>query len=113
MVVVRYLIAFRYGATAPVPVASPGDAVAIVPAEDALRDMHQDSVLDFVNPKGLGFIKDREHVKGFQAHHFHAVLRVKSPLATERWRIHSLELVSLLKHEEPVAYLSKHLPRMD
>jgi hypothetical protein len=64
--------------------------------------------------KGFGFIEDREHVKGFQAHHFHAMPSLKaSPTQTQRWRIQSLELVSLLKHEEPVAYLSKHLPRMD
>jgi hypothetical protein len=93
---------------------SPADAILIVPAEQDLRDMHQDSILDFVNPKGFGFIKDREHVKGFQAHHFHALPSLKeSPTQTQRWRIQSLELVSLLKHEEPVAYLSKHLPRMD
>ena len=34
-------------------------------------------------------------------------------MATERWRIQSLELISLLKHAEPVAYVSNHLPRMD
>jgi hypothetical protein len=95
------------------PVTSPADALAIVPAEEALRQMHQASVIDFVNAQGFGFIKDREHVTGFQAHHFRAVPQVQSPVATERWRIQSLELVSLLKHAEPVAYLSKHLPRMD
>jgi hypothetical protein len=97
----------------PVPVSSPADALAIVPAAEALREMHQSSLLDFVNAKGFGFIKDREQVRGFQAHQFHAVPPLKSPVETERWRIQSLELVSLLKHEEPVVYLSKHLPRMD
>jgi hypothetical protein len=28
------------------------------------------------------------------------------------WRIQSLDLVSLLKHKEPAAYVSKNLPRM-
>jgi hypothetical protein len=47
-------------------------------------------------------------------HHFHAVPRLKElPGQTQRWRIQSLELVRLLKHDEPVTYVSKHLPRMD
>src|SRR5260370_2629567 len=29
------------------------------------------------------------------------------------WLVQALDLLSLLKHEEPVAYLSEHLPRMD
>ena len=98
---------------APVPVASVSDAIPILPVEEALHETHQSSVIDFVNAKGFGFVKDREHVTGFQAHHFHAVPQLKSLVQTERWRIQSLELVSLLKHEQPVAYLSKHLPRMD
>src|SRR5438552_3505154 len=30
-----------------------------------------------------------------------------------RWRVERLELVSLLKNDESVAYVSKNLPRMD
>src|SRR5262249_2272818 len=85
---------------------SPADALGSVPAEEVLREMHQASVIDFVNAQGFGFIKDREHVAGFQAHHFRALPQIKSPVATERWRIQSLELISLLKHAEPVAYVS-------
>ena len=29
------------------------------------------------------------------------------------WAIRTIELVSLLKHPEPMVYLSDHLPRMD
>ena len=98
----------------PTSPASPADLIGMVPEEKNLREMHEDSIIDFVNPKGFGFVKDREHVKGFQAHHFHAMPRLNdSPTQTQRWRIQSVELVSLLKHEQPVAYLSKHLPRMD
>ena len=68
-------------ATTPTPPLSPGDVGPVPPGEQTLRDLHEDSILDFVNPKGFGFIKDREHVKGFQAHHFHAMpeaLRVRA-----------------------------------
>jgi hypothetical protein len=96
------------------PAASPADAIVMAPGEQTFRELHQESVLDFVNPKGFGLIEDKEHVKGFQVHHFHAIPRLRqAPGQTQRWRIQSLELVSLLQHDEPVAYLSKHLPRMD
>ena len=99
---------------APAVPGSPGDAIASLPREDALGAMHRDSVVDFVNPRGFGYIQDREHVKGFQAHHFRQMPRLQgSEKESQRWRIQTLELVSLLKHQEPVAYLSEHLPRMD
>src|SRR5207249_363954 len=69
---------------------------------------------DFVNPKGFGYIQDRAHVKGFQAHQFRSVPELPAPKeATRRWRVRRLELVSLLKHNEPAVYVSEHLPRMD
>jgi hypothetical protein len=84
-----------------------------LPAE-TLREMHWDSVVDFVNTKGFGVVKDRDHVKGFQAHHFHEMPKFRaSPATTQRWSVERLELVSLLKHREPAIYISKHLPRMD
>ena len=93
---------------------SPADTLGTLPEEVALQKMHHDGVVDFINPKGLGYVKDREHVIGFQAHQFRALPKVpESPAKNLRWRIQSLELVSLLKHEEPVVYLSEHLPRMD
>jgi hypothetical protein len=93
---------------------SPADTLGMLPAEAALQKMHRDGVLDFVNPKGFGYVQDREHVTGFQPHQFRAMPKVPaSPAKNVRWRIHNLELVSLLTHEEPVAYLSEHLPRMD
>jgi hypothetical protein len=75
---------------------------------DGLRSLHAASVLDFVNPLGFGFIKDREHVAGFQAHYIS-----ESPNESERWKLQRLDLIGLLLHKEPVAYVSEHLPRMD
>jgi hypothetical protein len=47
-------------------------------------------------------------VAGFQAHQFSAV-----PQPERRWRLQHLDLVGLLLHVTPVAYVSAQLPRMD
>jgi hypothetical protein len=71
-------------------------------------------VIDFANPKGFGYVRDRDHVAGFQSHRFGAMPQMDDRVPeNKRWRIERLELVSLLTHDEPVVYLSDHLPRMD
>ena len=35
------------------------------------------------------------------------------PEPAEQWEVWRLELVGLLLHEKPVAYVTEHLPRMD
>lgn len=93
---------------------SPGEVPVRVPPGDALRKMHRDGVMDFVNPEGFGYIEDREHVIGFQAHQFRTIPQLPDGEAdNRRWRVASVELISILKHSEPVAYRSEHLPRMD
>lgn len=74
----------------------------------ALEQTHQDSVMDFANPMGFGYFKDRRHVAGFQPHQFSRL-----PKATERWSVRRVDLVGLLMHREPLAYVSANLPRMD
>jgi hypothetical protein len=61
-----------------------------------------------VYPAGFGFVKDRRHVAGFQAHQFSRV-----PQPVRQWQLQHLDLVGLLLHEAPVVYVSAHLPRMD
>jgi hypothetical protein len=75
--------------------------------------MHEVGLVDFLNPGGFGYVKDRDHVAGFQEHQFRDMpeLDPETP-QTQRWRIIKLELVSLLKYPRPVVYLSQHLPRM-
>lgn len=82
------------------------------PQHSQLALFHRDNTKEFANPYFFGDIKDREHVAGFLAHHFE---RMPNPERTieERWALRRLELVSVLKHEVPVAYVSTHLPRMD
>jgi hypothetical protein len=93
---------------------SEADALDAVPIQIALQEMHQKSVIDFANPQGFGYVRDRDHVAGFQSHRFSAMPKLDSAgPESRRWRIDRLELASLLTHEEPVVYISEHLPRMD
>ena len=45
---------------------------------------------------------------GFQSHQFTSV-----PVFDKQRVVQTIDLVSLLRHTDPVAYLSDHLPRMD
>jgi hypothetical protein len=78
------------------------------PAEQ-LATLHDKGLLDFANPLGFGYVRDRQHVAGFRSHRF----REAPPAPAERWELRRLELVSLLKFPEPAVYLSDNLPRMD
>ncbi len=73
-----------------------------------LSPLLDDSIVDFVNGRGFGYFKDRRHVAGFETHRFSRVPEPEQP-----WRIQSLELISLLLHDEPQVYNSDHLPRME
>lgn len=91
---------------------SPSPWVASSPQEqqkasEGFRSLHDSSVVDFVHPEGFGYIKDRRHVVGFQEHQISQM-----PEPADRWALQRLDLLSLLLHEEPVAYVTDHLPRM-
>jgi hypothetical protein len=76
--------------------------------------LHENSLLDFINPKRYGWVRNRDHVAGFQPHVFTTMPKVINPKEPEiTWRMTKLELVSLLKYDAPRVYLSDHLPRMD
>ncbi|HVV99400.1 MAG TPA: hypothetical protein VHB77_03605, partial [Planctomycetaceae bacterium] len=81
-------------------------------ADNQFTQFHVDGVIDFVNPEGFGAVAQLTRVIGFQAHGFR-----RRPEVPQRngvvWKIEELQLVSLLKHDEPVAYLSDNLPRME
>lgn len=70
--------------------------------------LHDASVLDFVNPAGFGLFQDRTRVLGFQKHGFSKV-----PDPADTWKVGTIDLIGLLLHPEPVAYVSANLPRMD
>jgi hypothetical protein len=80
-----------------------------IPREsDGLHSFHEASVVDFVNPDGFGFAKDRQHVAGFQEHQF-SQLQAPPP----SWSLQRIDLIGLVVNKEPVVYVSDFLPRMD
>lgn len=85
-----------------------GDVVSSGGLDPSLSNLHLSSTLDFVNPRGFGYIKNRTQVAGFRPHRFS-----EYPKSTTGWSIRSVELVGVLVHDTPGAYLSEHLPRMD
>jgi hypothetical protein len=88
---------------------SPGDSKWPIDVdEDLLGSLLEDSVFDFVNSRGFGYARDRRHVAGFEAHRFSGIPRPKS-----RWKVQTIELVSLLLHDPPEVYVSDHLPQME
>jgi hypothetical protein len=99
----------------PVPRASPADVLSggkIDPRPMSERPFvyyHDAIVLYFVNLPSIGYFKDRQHVAGFQPHRF----RPSSMLAEEQIYVETVDLIGLLRHPEPVAYVSAYLPQMD
>ncbi|HEY1784461.1 MAG TPA: hypothetical protein VGG30_02895, partial [Pirellulales bacterium] len=86
-------------------VASPPTAPAAAWAET----FHTQAVVNFAYYAGWGFVQDREHVAGFDSHRFEYL-----PVGpNEQWQMLRVELVSLLKHDEPGVYISEFLPAMD
>jgi hypothetical protein len=92
---------------------SPGPIGEVAPGPsvwegEPVYRLHRDAIVDFAYPAGFGFIKDRRHVAGFEAHRFSRV-----PEPQEQWEVQRVELVGLLLHKEPAAYVTEHLPRVD
>ncbi len=71
-----------------------------------LEEFHQNSLVDFVNSQGFGYVKDRRQVAGFDSHGFSKIPEPSKPL-----QLISLELVGILR-DNPVVYVSDYLPLM-
>jgi hypothetical protein len=98
-----------------------------MPSVFSLKSFHLDAQQSFVNLTGFAFVardeKDRKAAlkAAFKPHQFRHVPEVpagagladRKNVKKERWLVRRIELVSLLKHDEPVAYVTRHLPRMD
>ena len=82
-------------------------------ARGTIHSAHERSRRDFLDPEGFGYIRTpRIEVAGFIQHAFHHHPMAGDPLQS-KWRLQRLELVSLLKFDEPRVYVLDHLPRMD
>ena len=88
-------------------------AGGLVTADSPIEAAHDASRLDFLDSDGYGnILAPRTKVAGFVPHAFHShpVERAKE---RPKWSIDRIELVSLLKFDEPRVYVLDHLPRMD
>lgn len=120
------------------PVSLPADEKAksnigrriAMPSTERLKNYAQQTAWHFSSPWFWGYVKDREHVAGFKSHAMQYVYPlVEAERAPEQptqgaepspesakqdpnWKTANLELVSLLKHDEPAAYVSDNLPLM-
>lgn len=84
---------------------------------------HQQAYLNFLTSDSFGFTNDHGLTTGFQPHGFKSTLPVgtrqkaTSEEATSEeytfWKLQRLELVSLLRFQQPQVYVLEHLPRMD
>jgi hypothetical protein len=80
---------------------------------NGLHEFHHISRADFLHPDGFGAVfEPLISIAGFIPHAFHdpPAAALKDPTA---WTVERLELVSLLKFNEPRVYVLDHLPRMD
>ncbi len=82
---------------------------------DAPDSYHFAGEADFLHPATIGFVQSPKKAAGFLPHAFHlspAALHDKD-LGYKTWVLQNLELISLLRFDEPRAYVLDHLPRMD
>jgi hypothetical protein len=104
-----------------------------LPSEYSLKHLHRDSFDDFFEFGRMGYVKDLWHVAGFKPHRFTRMPGTEKPSRHEyrdsptadttlrppreswrtKWAIVRLELIGLLRHPQPVAYVSEHLPQLD
>jgi hypothetical protein len=76
--------------------------------DDEERMAHRANSLKFLDPAYFGYARDRQHVAGFRTHAFN-----KQPQSASDWTLNRLDLVGILKFDEPVVYLTPNFPRME
>lgn len=95
------------------PLAKEPLAPDLQPVKEELLSMHDRGLQEFLDPERMGYVKDREQVAGFTSHAIQRIPKIDPRETDEQWQVTRLELVSLLKHDRPMVYVSKHLPQMD
>ncbi len=88
---------------------SAGDVVTHVNPDADFRSIHRAGMMNFFPSRGFGYVKDRDQVAGFKPHGFrHTYWMDHVPL-----RVDHVLLIGILKHEQPVVYMTEKLPSMD
>ncbi len=82
------------------------------PAEATLQNIFKASTQEFSDLDWMGRFEHLDRVIGFEPH---AVRSAPQPLTvdSEIWQVARFELVSLLKHDRPVVYVSEELPTLE
>ncbi len=93
----------------------------------SLTQIHFNGKDDFLAPKKNGYVKNRDYVVDFQGHHLTRVPAytleqrrtgdkkndIDNWVIYQNWNIYQLQLVSLLKHQQPVVYSTSVLPNLE
>ena len=84
------------------------------PSRATLMTTHIKGAAEFFDPGRIGYARDRSYVIGFEPHAFVKAMPAINAGDTSitEWRVTTLQLVSLLKHDSPRVYVSDHLPNM-
>jgi hypothetical protein len=87
-------------------------------ADDATpRDLHHSTEQTFLDKNRLGYVRDIDNVAGFIGHGFSKLpfddRRRNEGDRTGRWMLKRLDLIGLMTHDQPVAYVTEHLPNME
>lgn len=84
------------------------------PVREDLAFLHANGLLDLFSRSRNGYVVDRDRVAGFESHQMTRVPGFdEKRLQHTELKLSRLELISLYRNGEPVAYLSDQLPKMD
>ena len=75
-----------------------------------LESMYRNSVRDFLHPTGFGYTETWQQAIGFVPHAAHQPI---DPRESSGRQLESVELITLIRFDQPRAFVLDHLPRMD
>lgn len=93
--------------------AAAAPAARTAPHEAVLQQMHREGSNDLFDWGRMGYVQDVAHVAGFQSHRFSKIPGADTVPWRQEWKLARLELIGLLKYDQPRAYVSEFLPRLD
>lgn len=87
------------------------------PSSSQLLALHSGGESDFLSINRMGYVRSRKEVAGFLAHQLEALpdrgSETVDPVRIPRgWQIARLELIGILRHEQPVVYVGENLPNL-
>jgi hypothetical protein len=96
-----------YSELPPEPTASSWNVQLTEKVNESVDHLHDQGQREFLKPERYGYIKSIRQVAGFLSHQFNQVPQDTSLV------LRRLDLISLLLHDKPVAYVTTQLPKMN